>query len=490
MTVADLYIRVSTDEQADKGYSQRNQEEVLRKYCANNFIDVREVLYEDHSAKTFNRPTWKRWLLSLKRHKHNYEGLVLFTKWDRFSRNAGDAYQMINQLRSYGVEPQAIEQPLDLDIPENKMMLAFYLAAPEVENDRRALNIFHGMRRARKEGRWVSSAPAGYANCSTIDGRKYIAKRYPQADIMKWAFEEISKQEFNTEQIWKLACKKGLKTGRNNFYELIRNPVYCGKILVPAFKDEPAFWAEGQHEGIISETLFKSVQAILDGRGRKGRKVFVPDQLPLRNFIYCGKCDLPLSGSASKGRSAYYYYYHGFRGCKCRYKAEEVNSAFILLLKTLVPDKKYDPLFRKVLKNRLSVYLGVNDNHRVSVLKEMELINVRLAKAKELMISGDLEPPEFHEIKNDCNVKMNAFQIKLEKLPDLEKLLGELLSGRSAHLLQLDVIYKKANTEFKRRMISKMFKKLSYNQSVIITHGNSTILDILYRPTSDLANVR
>lgn len=29
------------------------------------------------------------------------------------------------------IESQAIEQPLDMTIPENKMMLAFYLAAPK-----------------------------------------------------------------------------------------------------------------------------------------------------------------------------------------------------------------------------------------------------------------------------------------------------------------------------------------------------------------------
>lgn len=34
MKQADLYVRVSTDEQADKGYSIRSQEEVLRKYCS------------------------------------------------------------------------------------------------------------------------------------------------------------------------------------------------------------------------------------------------------------------------------------------------------------------------------------------------------------------------------------------------------------------------------------------------------------------------
>lgn len=198
--IADLYIRVSTDEQADKGYSQRNQEEVLRKYCMINDITIREVIYEDHSAKSFNRPAWKKLLVLLKKQK-NKTDLVLFTKWDRFSRNAGDAYQMISTLRKVGVEPQAIEQPLDLSIPENKMMLAFYLAAPEVENDRRALNVFYGMRRAMKEGRYVSQAPVGYANRSKEDGRKYIALKEPQAEIMKWAFEEIARGVFNTEDV-------------------------------------------------------------------------------------------------------------------------------------------------------------------------------------------------------------------------------------------------------------------------------------------------
>lgn len=139
--IADLYIGVSTDEQADQSYPQRHQEDILRKYCKFNYIEIRRVLFEDHSVKTFNRPVWKRYLL--------------FTKWDRFSRNTDDAYQMISTLRSLGIEPQAIVQPLDPSIPENIMMLAFYLAISEVGNDRRALNVMDGMHRARKEGRWT-----------------------------------------------------------------------------------------------------------------------------------------------------------------------------------------------------------------------------------------------------------------------------------------------------------------------------------------------
>ncbi|MGI6516850.1 MAG: recombinase family protein [Fermentimonas caenicola] len=97
MRKADLYIRVSTDEQANKGYSQRDQEDRLRKYCELKSISIRNIYVEDHSAKSFNRPEWQKYLSNLRKLKNSKVGtLLLFTKWDRFSRNAGDAYQMIN----------------------------------------------------------------------------------------------------------------------------------------------------------------------------------------------------------------------------------------------------------------------------------------------------------------------------------------------------------------------------------------------------------
>src|SRR6195952_2872185 len=92
--------------------------------------------------------------------------LVLFTKWDRFSRNAPDAYQMIHTLKVLGVEPQAIEQPLDMSVPENKMMLAIYLTAPEIENDRRALNTFYGLS-------WARYSNLGGAGTGTIQAKHF-----------------------------------------------------------------------------------------------------------------------------------------------------------------------------------------------------------------------------------------------------------------------------------------------------------------------------
>jgi len=252
MKRADLYIRVSTDEQADKGYSQRDQKERLKRFCSTNNIAVGQVIYEDHSAKTFNRPAWTNLLNNLKK-KNSKTNLILFTKWDRFSRNAGDAYQMISTLTKLGAEPQAIEQPLDLSIPENKMMLAIYLAAPEVENDRRALNTFYGMRRARKEGRLMGRAPFGYINRSKENGQKYIAFKEPEASNMRWAFNEIAKGVFAVDQVLrKMNTENTTKLSRSAFHVAIRNPLYCGKIFIAKFKDEEAHLVQGQHEPLIS----------------------------------------------------------------------------------------------------------------------------------------------------------------------------------------------------------------------------------------------
>ena len=69
MRKAILYIRVSPDEQPDKGYSLQHQEERLRNYCELNNIEVVELYREDHSAKTFNRPEISKLLIVLKKRK-------------------------------------------------------------------------------------------------------------------------------------------------------------------------------------------------------------------------------------------------------------------------------------------------------------------------------------------------------------------------------------------------------------------------------------
>ncbi|MBW1656114.1 recombinase family protein [Flavobacterium quisquiliarum] len=78
MPVVYLYIRVSTDEQAVKGYSQRSQLERLVHYCKYNSLVIAETIFEDFSAKTFNRPAWNKLMTKIKYLK-NSPATILFT---------------------------------------------------------------------------------------------------------------------------------------------------------------------------------------------------------------------------------------------------------------------------------------------------------------------------------------------------------------------------------------------------------------------------
>ena len=452
-----LYTRVSTDEQADKGYSQRNQEEVLKKYCQINNIAVRDVIYEDHSAKTFLRPKWKLLLVNLKRFK-NKTDLLLFTKWDRFSRNAGDAYQMISTLRKLGVEPQAIEQPLDLSVPENKMMLAFYLAVPEVENDRRALNVFHGMRRAKKEGRYVSQAPIGYANRSQEDGSKYIAIKEPEASIMRWAFKEIAKGIFSTEDIHRLARKKGIKTGKHSFWLAVRNPLYCGKIKVPQYKDEESYLANGQHEAIISEELFYKVQDVVDGRKKVIRaKIETILELPLRGFLICPVCGKVLSGSKSKGRNKYYAYYHCYKGCTYRSNADGVNQMFIKELLKYAPKRQYKKVYSIIIIEAYKEQTKERQNEKAQLLKQIKDYEGRLSKARDLLMTNQIDSADYRDIKSDYGETLARLQAKYSGIDtdqdDIEKLLNQGIEN----LLRIHSIYDNSELVVCRDLIGSIY---------------------------------
>lgn len=483
--IADLYVRVSTDEQADKGYSQRNQEEMLRKYCVNHDIEIRDVIYEDHSAKSFNRPEWKKLIAHLRK-KRNCINLILFTKWDRFSRNAGDAYQMINTLRQLGAEPQAIEQPLDLSIPENKMMLAFYLAAPEVENDRRSLNVFYGMRRAKKEGRYMGLAPAGYMNKIDENGKKYILPKEPDASILHWAFENLAAGQFNTEQILKEAKRKGLKCSKNAFWSLIRNPLYCGKIFIPAFQDEKACFVQGQHQAIISEELFEKVQQVIDGRTRNYRnKIDTLQEFPLRGFFICPKCGKVLTASKSKGRKRYYAYYHCYRGCNYHISQTKLHDAFQAELASYTPRLEFLDLYRKIVSETYQNLTAELQSEKKQIQSLVRDYRERIINISDMLAARQIEPSEYHEIKSRYVKEMEDLNEKLKKIETTAQPLDGLLAQGMEKLLRLDNVLPGSQVGELRMLIGMVFpEKLTCLENNIVIPKEHRLLRNLYRKQS------
>src|SRR6202007_2924644 len=100
---------------------------------------------------------------------------------------------------------------------------------------------------------------------------------------------------------------------------------------------EPGEWKQGQHEPIITDVLFYTVQDILEERARKlpTKYLTAREELPLRGYLICPICGRTLTGSASRGRRGdRFFYYHCRKGCKERKNAVEVNREFLKVLHT------------------------------------------------------------------------------------------------------------------------------------------------------------
>jgi site-specific DNA recombinase len=480
---AILYIRVSTDDQID-GYSLGYQEEQLRRYCELRGIEIVEFYSEDYSAKTFaKRPEFTKLLNGLKKRRGKAD-LILFTKWDRFSRNTGDAYAMISTLDKLGVEAQAIEQPIDMSIPENKIMLAFYLASPEVENHRRALNVFGGMRRAKKAGRCMGSAPKGYKNVSFGEGKDITRLIVPSDDAptIKWAFEEIAKNIHHVDDIRKGCNMRGLKCSKNNFWHLIRNPLYYGKLVICAYKDEEEYLADGIHEPLISEELFRTVQDILTGRGRKKKyKISIKDELPLRGFLSCVRCGKKLSGSASTGGSGIkHFYYHCTKGCPERSKAHELNNSFSVYLKNITFKPEVHELYDHIIKEVLNVKSEAKSTGKKQTEAEIQANRERIRKAQQMMLDGEISASDYHEIKKRYEPLIDQLEREYLKAGTEGMEFKRYLRKGLEMLKRLDYVYDTANITNKQLIIRSVCREnLQFEKNEVRTGITNRLFELI-----------
>lgn len=132
-----LYCRVSSDEQKTNT-SLDFQEKKLRQHCDKYGYNVIECYHEDFSAKhhDFVRPEMKKIRDYCKKHKHEVD-LILFLRWDRFSRNPEFAYMFKRMfLDDWGIQFNALESPIDFNATEWSSLLSSYCAAAHTDNNK------------------------------------------------------------------------------------------------------------------------------------------------------------------------------------------------------------------------------------------------------------------------------------------------------------------------------------------------------------------
>jgi site-specific DNA recombinase len=460
MTNVIHYIRVSTDEQAEKGYSLAHQESVLSKFSEVKDFKVLRTFTEDYSAKTFERPQWTKILAFIKANKGLVQKIV-FLRWDRFSRNQLDALTMIKYLDKLGIKVESVEQPLDLSIPDNKMLLALYLTAPEIENDKNSIRTTEASRRAKLEGCWMGTAPKGYSNFR--DGKNSTLIRNEKAPLIIESFERMASGAYSADEVRKWLYSKGVKMTKNNFPIIIRNQVYIGKIHVKEYKDNPEVYAKGLHEPLISEELFYRANDVLDGRRRNMKfGLDKTDMYPLKGILKCPvHPQRSLTAYASTGRSGSKHHYYLCPKCDKtqRHRIGDVHNSIEDILKSIQFSAESIKLYHALLEKVMSREEINKANDLSKLQKDIDRIQTRQGNLLNTFLDGEIDSKSYNEIKFKLDVELVSLNDKLANIKENGSLFKSYVKKHIPMLENLVSYYRNANGTTKFKILSCIFEE-------------------------------
>lgn len=245
---AAIYVRVSTQDQAQHGFSLNAQEEALTNYSKALGYEIFKI-YRDEgkSAKDLKRSEMQQMLKDAEAKKFS---TIFIYKLDRFSRSLKDLILTIDHLKEIGVDFISLQDKIETTSASGKLMFQIIGAFAEFERNMIGDRTKFGMARKAKEGGFITRAPKGY---------KIVDKELIPAENSK-EIEEIFKEFVENEiSLTQLGKKYNMTTA--GIKKLLQNKTYLGKVKFG--KEE----SDGQHEPLLSKQLFEQVQDKLKSKG-------------------------------------------------------------------------------------------------------------------------------------------------------------------------------------------------------------------------------
>lgn len=193
MKRAIIYIRKSTDRQSN--WSIDGQREAILKYCDRQNIEITDEFVDDgFSARTFDRPDFKRLEQFIDKNYRAVDYLVVFA-FDRFSRDSGDGLVLIKKLqRKYAIKITSVAEGItfDADDPASFFYAGLMLLKAEDEIIRNRVRINMGIFTAKtSQGRYLGMAPYGYKNIRDENKKPLIIPDDKTKPIVQYIFNEF-----------------------------------------------------------------------------------------------------------------------------------------------------------------------------------------------------------------------------------------------------------------------------------------------------------
>jgi len=238
-----IYSRVSTEEQAKEGLSVDAQIEKCKSFCNARDWKIFKV-YKDagFSAGSLNRPALE--LLLRDAEEKNFD-IILVYKIDRFSRKLKDLIMILDDLKSKGINFTSVTEQIDTTNAMGEAFFQIIGVFAQLERGMVKERVELAFDRKIQFGEALFRAPFGY-----IYENKKLVPDPENKDKLKEIFEMWAR-----DISYKTICEQ-FKISPSSFYQIIKNPIYIGKIKYKG-KLFP-----GKHKPLISLELFNLANKI------------------------------------------------------------------------------------------------------------------------------------------------------------------------------------------------------------------------------------
>ena len=301
MTVkTGIYVRVSTEEQAEEGFSIRAQTEKLKSYAFLKDWDIYDI-YSDEGISGKNivdRPAINRLIQDIKEGKVNN---VLVFKVDRLTRSIKNLMELVEIFDEYKCSFNSLTESIDTETPSGRMFLKIIGIFAEFERENIVTRTKLGFERKVKEGYTLATRTTSYGY-DRGSGEKIQQVNPIEAEIVREIFDLYVNHNESLTHIAKILNDRKIPTKENGKWwcatrlrNILQNPTYIGKVRYSTKDKDRYFESDGYHDAIIDEKTFLLAQE----RWEKNKTIYKTKK-PKEDhyfcgFLYCAKCGYKFS---------------------------------------------------------------------------------------------------------------------------------------------------------------------------------------------------
>lgn len=421
------YLRVSTLEQVEEGYSIEAQQEKLLNYCKSqdNWNIVEEYIEEGESAKDMKRPKLKKLILDA---KAGLFDIVLVYRLDRLTRSVMDLYELLEIFEKCNIKFKSATEVYDTTTAMGKLFLTLVAALAQWERENLSERVRFGMEELVRQGKWHGGPVLfGYTwdgtTMHTVEDELQTLKTLRNLYMEGNGFYTIARQ---LNALGKL--RKGFKWSSQSVWFALDNPFYAGKMRYGT-KKKNGKYSSRKKEDLVDciwsdhnfPTIFTWAEYEEHNKRMTNRQFYGHAKLGSYWFsgvIRCARCGSTMTGRPYnlKNKRMSTYICGGKQngtGCNMPMLRQELAEKLILdYIKNL--KLKTERKAKEVSKVKKVV---VNNKNEINELnKELTVVSDRRKKFQYMFAEDMITEIEFKQRRREEDEKEEIIKERLEKL--------------------------------------------------------------------------